>query len=251
MRRDLSSLLDSWPFTPGSVNARRLKGRDGQPKLQLRVDLGVLQMNAVGRPDGKQPLGHPTWVDALKDRLETRMQPVRDGFPLLTDDECLKLHQEAIQYHHRAIAFFHLKDMAPAAADCSHNLALCDLLHDHAPSREVAWPSLQLEPQHILLRAKSRAALLQPDQLPDLLQVLDEAVGLFDRMFQRIGRPEWAEVSPELLFIKGWRAQAEAHRPVSEIDQLGHQLADAIHREDYEQAARLRDQIKRLGNGEP
>ena len=65
MSRDLSAFLNAWPFVQGTISARRIKGRDGLPKVQLRVDLGVLQMEATGRPDGKQPLGHPTWLHAL------------------------------------------------------------------------------------------------------------------------------------------------------------------------------------------
>ena len=79
MSRDLSAFLNAWPFVQGTISARRIKGRDGLPKVQLRVDLGVLQMEATGRPDGKQPLGHPTWLHALKDRLDTRDQPQRDA----------------------------------------------------------------------------------------------------------------------------------------------------------------------------
>ncbi len=249
MSRDLSAFLNAWPFVQGTISARRIKGRDGLPKVQLRVDLGVLQMEATGRPDGKQPLGHPTWLHALKDRLDTRDQPQRDGIPLLTPDECNRLHQEAIQFHHRSIAFFHLKDMEPAAADCAHNLGLFNVLNDHAPSREAAWPSLQLAPQQTLLHARARAACLKPSQHAQLVQLLGESVENLGRFFEGLGRPEWAEACPEIAFLRGWRQQAEAGRPMSELEQLGHQLADAIHREDYEQAARLRDQIKRLGNG--
>ena len=54
---DISHLLDQWEYQPGQVVVRRFKAKDGREKIQLRVDLGLLQMNAEGRPDGKRPFG--------------------------------------------------------------------------------------------------------------------------------------------------------------------------------------------------
>src|SRR4051812_10799411 len=55
MSFDISHILDKWEYHPGQVVVRKFIGRDGQEKIQLRVDLGLLQMNAEGRPDGKRP----------------------------------------------------------------------------------------------------------------------------------------------------------------------------------------------------
>ena len=55
MSFDISHLLSKWDYKPGEISVRRIKGRDGQEKIQLRVDLGILQMNTEGRPDG---VGH-------------------------------------------------------------------------------------------------------------------------------------------------------------------------------------------------
>jgi len=56
MNFDISHLLEHWDYQPGQVVVRKFTGKDGVPKIQLRVDLGLLQMNAEGRPDGKRPL---------------------------------------------------------------------------------------------------------------------------------------------------------------------------------------------------
>ena len=52
MRHDLTNFLRKWDYQPGELRVRRFKGRDGRPKIQLRVDLGVLQMEAEGRQRG-------------------------------------------------------------------------------------------------------------------------------------------------------------------------------------------------------
>src|SRR5205809_890337 len=58
MSLDLNDLLKDWPHEPGRLNVRKIRGRDGKEKLQLRIDLGVIQMEMEGRPDGQQPHGH-------------------------------------------------------------------------------------------------------------------------------------------------------------------------------------------------
>ena len=54
---DITRLLRSWPYEPGRIIAKRITGDDGRPKLQVRLDLGVLQMEMQGRPDGSEPEG--------------------------------------------------------------------------------------------------------------------------------------------------------------------------------------------------
>ena len=55
MNFDISHLLESWDYQAGQVIVRKFTAKDGVEKIQLRVDLGLLQMNAEGRPDGKRP----------------------------------------------------------------------------------------------------------------------------------------------------------------------------------------------------
>src|SRR5205823_9493611 len=102
---DISHLLDQWDYQPGQVVVRRFKGKDGKEKIQLRVDLGLLQMNAEGRPDGKRPFGHVSLFDYFRSRLHKHLA-AHDGnadeFKLLPED-CAKLQLETLQYHHRYI----------------------------------------------------------------------------------------------------------------------------------------------------
>ncbi len=69
---DLSALLDAWPFEPGKLNVRLISGKDATEKLQIRLDLGVLQMNLDGRPDGLKPAGYSSvleYFEALRDSI--------------------------------------------------------------------------------------------------------------------------------------------------------------------------------------
>ena len=86
MEFDISRLLDEWEYQPGQVVVRRFKGKDGKDKIQLRVDLGLLQMNAEGRPDGKRPFGHPSLLEYYQARLH-KYVAAHDG-----SDEGFKLN---------------------------------------------------------------------------------------------------------------------------------------------------------------
>ena len=55
MSLDLNTLLKDWPHETGAIKVRKIIGLDGREKLQLRIDLGMLQMEMTGRPDGHRP----------------------------------------------------------------------------------------------------------------------------------------------------------------------------------------------------
>ena len=61
--QDISRVLREWTFDATKVNVRRILGEDGKEKIQLRLDLGVLQMEVDGRPDGKRPFGQESLLD--------------------------------------------------------------------------------------------------------------------------------------------------------------------------------------------
>jgi protein-arginine kinase activator protein McsA len=54
----------------------------------------------------------------------------------------------------------------------------------------------------------------------------------------------------ELAFLLRWRKEIDRDRPIGPVERLEQQLERAVALEDYEEAARLRDQIVRLRGGE-
>src|SRR3954464_13202600 len=100
MNFDISHLLEHWDYQPGQVVVRKFTGKDGTEKIQLRVDLGLLQMNAEGRPDGKHPLGYPSTYDFYQTKFYKHLasnEGNAEGFALKGED-CTKLQLEALQY---------------------------------------------------------------------------------------------------------------------------------------------------------
>ena len=95
MNFDISNLLENWDYQPGQIIVRKFTGRDGQPKIQLRVDLGLLQMNVHGRPDGKKPMGHTSLFEYHETRLKKYMEEHgSDDHFVLKAEDCAKLQLE-------------------------------------------------------------------------------------------------------------------------------------------------------------
>src|SRR5262249_48024809 len=90
--KHIDPALRGWDYEPGSVQARQVKGSDGRTVLQMRVDLGVLQLETAGRPDGKRPHGCATYFDYLRRRARAA---AADDRPFqLDEDECLEADRE-------------------------------------------------------------------------------------------------------------------------------------------------------------
>src|SRR4051812_32455835 len=85
---DVTHALRGWAFQPGQVNVRLIRGNDGKPKLQLRLDLGLLQMELDGRPDGRRPHRAVTELDFQRRKLATHVKKYGSdaGFNLTSRD---------------------------------------------------------------------------------------------------------------------------------------------------------------------
>ena len=206
---DISHLLEQWDYKPGQVAARRFKGKDGKEKLQMRIDLGILQMNAAGRPDGKRPFGHNSLFEFHQSRLYRHVgehDGSDEGFSLSAED-CSRLQLESLQYQHRCLCLLQLGDYPAVIRDAERNLAVIDFVARHAESEELAWPLRQFQPQLlvILTRAKAMQFIECSDYAAGIQQV---ELGIESiRAFQREhGRAESVAAS-ELQSLERWLAQ--------------------------------------------
>lgn len=248
MNFDISHLLESWEYQPGQVVVRKFVGKDGVEKIQLRVDLGLLQMNAQGRPDGKRPFGHPSLLDYHMARLkqyETK-HGSSEGYAL-KPEECAKLQLEALQYHHRYICLLQLEDYAGVVRDTERNLQLFEFVCEHAESEELGWSLQQFRPQVLMLRARARATQkLATDDYPSAIEEIEAAVEALREFYNECSRPELIEQSPEIQSLQHWLEEISAKRPLSKREQLEIDLSEAVKREDYEKAAQVRDALRKL-----
>src|SRR5262245_53315091 len=100
----------------------------------MRVDLGVLQLEPDGRPDGTRPHGCRTYFEYLR-----RRERAAGGEPFVLDEEqCREADREFLQFYHRRVCWLALRRYAEAVADADHTLAFMDFVRDHSPSEEYA-----------------------------------------------------------------------------------------------------------------
>ncbi len=71
LSQDIEGILDGWEFEPDGLQVRIITGDDGTEKIQMRIDLGLIQMEMDGRPDGQRPGGSSS-------RSWTSMKPKRN-----------------------------------------------------------------------------------------------------------------------------------------------------------------------------
>ena len=249
MNFDISSMLNDWEYTPGQIGVRKFKGKDGAEKIQLRVDLGLLQMNAEGRPDGKKPFGHESLLEHFESRLAKHAEAHEgcdEGFQLTAED-CSKLQQEAIQYHHRYICLFQLQDFNGVIRDTERNLRVFEFVQEYAPSSEVSWSLQQFRPQLLMMRIRARGSLaLESEGHTGAIDIISEGVEEIRQFYRQQSHPEMAEQSGEIQSLEMWLNELQSKRPLTEREQLELQLEEAVQKEDYERAAQVRDSLRNL-----
>src|SRR5258705_329153 len=204
---DISRLLDHWEYQPGQVIVRKFKAKDGKEKIQLRVDLGLLQMNAEGRPDGKRPFGYPSLFDYFQARLFKYVAAHNgsdEGFKL-KPEECAKLQLEAIQFHHRYICLLQLEDYPGVIRDGERNLALFEFVGKHAESEDLAWSLQQFQPQLLMILTRARGALaLKSDDYSMAIQQVEEGLEKIRGFYQQTDRADVVDQSPEIQSLENW-----------------------------------------------
>ena len=250
---DISHLLEDWEYQPGQVVVRRFKGKDGKEKLQLRVDLGLLQMNAEGRPDGKRPFGHASLFEHYQSKLYKYVAAhggSDEGFELKPED-CAKLQLEALQYHHRYICLLELEDYAGVIRDAERNLAVFTFVGKHAESEELAWSLQQFQPQLLMILTRARASqALKAKDFSLAVEQAEEGVEKIRAFFRASPCPEAVDHSQEVMSLEAWLEEIRSQRPLSRRERLEEALREAIKNENYEKAAQVRDKLRGLESAE-
>ncbi len=254
MNFDISHLLEDWDYQPGQVAVRKFKTKDGIGKIQLRVDLGLLQMNVSGRPDGKRPFGRESLFDHFRARLQKhrRANPSAGDDYVLTAEDCAKLQQEAIQYHHRYICLFQLEDYEAVIRDTNRNAAVFDFVNEYAESDELAWSLQQFRPQLLMMQIRARGMqALRNDKYADAIAVIETGLQELRTFYREHSRHDLLEQSGEIHSLETWLQEVQVKRPLSERERLESALDEAVRQEDYEKAAQVRDALRNLKTSQP
>jgi hypothetical protein len=242
MNLDLNDLLNDWPHEPGQIKVRKIIGSDGKEKLQLRIDLGLIQMEVTGRPDGQRPHGYESLLSYHQHRALEKQK--RGGAFMLSAEELMDLQQEGIQYYHRYISMFQINDYLGVIRDTQRNLELFTFVTEHVENEEAAWPLEQFRPYVTMMNTRAKASIeIERDDYAAAVKHIEAGRDVIQEIYQRSGNVENASKSPELSFLEEWLEEVRAKRPLSKLEVMQREMEMAIASEAYERAAELRDQI--------
>lgn len=246
MNKDISSILDGWNYDPALVSARWVKGLDGTTKIQLRLDLGLFQMEPDGRPDGQRPRGYPTLLDYyLTLERTSRGAP----FPKLDDEACAELQQEAVQFYYRYLSLYALRHYEGVIRDTRHNMGIVELVERHAEDDDLAWEFLQFYPYIRMMSARATAdQFVQDDRGEYEMAILAVEQGLADiqAFWKKHDDTEYDEEvsTDEEDALNELLEDLRQRKPKSQSERIREDLQRAIASENYEKAATLRDALR-------
>lgn len=277
---DLTPILNDWQFEPGTINVRIIEGIDQLPKIQVRLDLGIIQMNIDGRPDGQRPNGFSSLLEYVEMRIDEAQEfgpePVSDedgsfaidaaAEPQLTDPEdqadtdaddgsitidpetCRALREEAAQYYHRYVALLVLEDYEGVVRDTSRNLRVADVCRDYAEEEHDREMLDQVRPYIIMMRTRAVAGQALKDDVPKAaVAAVDRGLEALKDHFEAMDNADGYERSSEAQSLREMRDALVPKLPVSQKTELRDRLHEAVKRENYELAAILRNELRMLG----
>lgn len=258
MNPDISELLRKWPHESGKLNVRLIQGRDGEPRIQMRLDLGILQMHVDGRPDGERPHGFESLLEYHESVLDEwtgqqglspgKSPSAEEGGFKLSGEDCRSLREEAVQYYHRYMALLVLEDYEGVVRDTSRNLRVLDLCAKHAETSEDREALEPFRAYITMMRARALASQALKDNEPKAaIHAIDEGLEALKQHFNKAEEPGAFDASNEVQMLRGMREALVPRLPVSPKTELERRLKAAVAAENYELAAILRDELKQMG----
>lgn len=252
MNQDISDILQAWDFDP-EANVRKIRGDDGIQKIQVRVDQGafqgILQLNLDGRPDGRKPYGMDFALDYFRSLLESRryQQESGDASFSLDREACQELFDESSRVYGRYVFLLQLKDYDRVVRDTERNMELFRFVNAHAESEEDQGNLEKWWPYILRINAVARA-LKEADgedfegALEILAEVKEQIRGLSDVEAEEfhVERERSQQALDELA------EELRGKKPLSRREILERRLQEAIEREEFERAAVIRDELKKL-----
>lgn len=233
----IDEVLRGWPYDPNTLSVRLVNGTDGRDVLQMRIDMGILQLELNGRPDGTRPKGFESYYDYLLDEATK----FGDEF-VMDEDQCNEVDREFVQFYHRRICWLRLQSYRRAVADADHTLALMDFCKKHSPEDQWTISHEQYRPFVMFHRTQALAlAELEDKNAEAAVETINKGL---DRMRDVFVEYEAEEQFDEDELVMRLKELRETLRKEYEVGRTLHeQLADAVASEQYELAAKLRDEL--------
>ena len=252
MSKDINDIIEGWDYVPGEVTVRKIIGKDGKEKIQMRLDLGLMQMEISERPDGKKPYGKESLFEYYKYLVEQHVIKYGsdENFHLNIED-CVKLQREAVQYYYRYLSLFQLEEYELAKRDTERNLRLIEFVNKYATSDEEKWLFEQYFPYIMMMNTRARATIcIDRKEYKEALRIIRNGIKNIRKFFKDTDFEEDLELNPEITFLENWEKSIREIAPVPIKEKLENELKHAITNQEFEKAAKIRDKLHKLSEEE-
>ncbi len=250
MSEDIRSITRDWPYEPGKVTVRRVMGNDGREKIQIRLDLGLLQLENAGRPDGNRPFSFESLLHYYQHKLQEYRQRHQSDLAFeLNAEDCIQLREEAALYYHRYLACFVLEDFQTVVRDTERNLQVFDLCRRHAANKTDRTALEQYRPYVVMMNARAKSHIaLHSQNYRKALQCVQSGLRLIKKYFEDIDQVEQHAKCTEVKVLRRLGRSIRRKMPESPIKALQRKLQAAVGQEEFEKAAELSRRIEHLRN---
>lgn len=247
-KKDIFTILQDWTYEPGKVTVRKVLGDDGHEKIQMRLDLGVMQMEPDGRPDGRRPHGCDSIYHHCIKQLTNyrRRHGTVVGFELDADD-CKQLRDESLQNYHRYLAMFVLEDYESVIRDAARNLEIFDLCRRFASTYNDRMALEMYRPYALMMFYRSKAQMAQKagDYITAIEHVRTALRGI-QGFFEDLEDPEAYDVSPEVRVLKQLGRRLRKKMPTKLDRRLRRKLQRALRSCDTDEVTRITHKLELL-----
>jgi hypothetical protein len=238
-REHIDRILRDWPYDPDALNVRMIKGDNGRSIIQMRVDLGLLQLEVEGRPDGFRPQGFESYYDFLVGEAVH----LGEDF-VLSDEQCDEADREFVQFYHRRNCWLRLREFRKAIEDANHTLGLMDFCRDHSPDQSWTISHEQYRPYVLFQRTQAEALAELEEHGP--AQAVEAIQRGLDRIYEVFAEHDAEEHFDEDEMVNRLKELKDSLRDQFDGEaRLRQQLSEAVAAEQYELAAKIRDELER------
>ena len=154
-----------------------------------------------------------------------------------------------MQVYYRYLALMVLKDFDRVIRDTNHSMEIFDLVENYTESEDIMWDFLQFKPYVIMMHTRAKAEKLAMEgNVEKAVEEIENGMNEIEAFLIKMDDdPESVEECQELAMledlIQDIQERDGEENPVVALKQ---KLQHAVRSENYEEAAKLRDSIKKI-----
>jgi len=169
-----------------------------------------------------------------------------DGFVLAPRD-CQELFDESTRIYGRYVFLLQLKDYARVVRDTERNMEVFRFVRRYAEREEDGQNLEKWWPYILRIHAVARAMMAaDAEDYAGAIAIVRQAQEEIAALTPVEAEEFHAELERSQQALKELQAELEARKPRSRREILERRLAEAVEREEFERAAVLRDELRKL-----